>query len=918
MAAQQQPIVLRQDQVEAIDDIHWYLLAKGNRCILHRTCGGGKTEIMKGVAAQLDPPAQLMVVTVPTLQLADQWGHEVVDTFGAETALTMLASKTGMKGDVKLSDISFKVTTDVETIRARLKDLYEARQMHVVISTYNSLPKLARALKGIKRDVRIHLGLIDEAQWTAGLGAESYYQMIHDDREIPIANRIYATATPKVVEPPSPDPDRDPENEKDTSLTKTLGFARREYFSMDDVEVFGEVASRLEMPEAIEMGDIITDYRIHLFGVRKSDVNALRDDFTSQDPEAVEAVRALDDQEAAAALLLHHASARPDLDVRHIIAYHQYQDRASNASRAFDALPTASGHPFHDLYVDSRTSMKNRRTAFDEFQDRTTPRVNVLHNIAVVAEGVNLPHTTGEVLIDPPLSPGRINQMVGRMVRLDPSTPDKLPRLFVPIVFDDTQPDHRREGTRDNPKMDETSRTILYRILYAAKLVDEGVRDRVVIEPEALPEIAYRQWHENPATEPTIHGMMASYAGDALHNAFDRMMTSLQGVAPGNYLGVQWRERDRVWAAYVPDPEPVPAEEKRRGITHHPPLLDATFPTAREAAMAVDQVVLDHPEKLARWPLNFARDPRRLRRVPKDRSSRFMHVHWSKKRDHWLAQVPAEVRTVDGERKDVIITRSGFELEREAARAADALLHLYADGPVNFPEEEPDLALTLSDSYKSKTYPEATIRSDYHRGDWWAYTDIDGTVRSLGWHPTEEAALAAVEAAEREHRAAAEADSLVHVSRRSERGDWIAQVRVPVPDAEGGVRKVRVTRTGFSTATEAGRVADALRVRYGLDPTNFPFEQPDLAATLTGQSSDLQPGAPIEWDPRAGRWWAYGVDGDTIYGIGFFDDEEEALAATQGPLDAQARRLADQLRRADEAVRDATGPDLEVRAPKRA
>jgi predicted helicase len=92
------------------------------------------------------------------------------------------------------SDLSFASTTDADQIAAFIK----ARGRKVIFSTDQSSQRIAEAFKANNLNP-IDLVIADEAHRGAGK-VNSGYSTVFDNDQIPVAKRLFMTATPRIFQ----------------------------------------------------------------------------------------------------------------------------------------------------------------------------------------------------------------------------------------------------------------------------------------------------------------------------------------------------------------------------------------------------------------------------------------------------------------------------------------------------------------------------------------------------------------------------------------------------------------------------------------------------------------------------------------------------------------------------------------------
>ncbi|MFD7591089.1 DEAD/DEAH box helicase family protein [Kitasatospora sp. NPDC059811] len=248
------PIELRDHQIEAVDAIIRALdippggavPADGLRAQVHAACGTGKTYICAAAARRMVPRGRVLVL-VPTLALLGQtikaW-REVGHTGPAVAVCSM-------EDDVELWSMDVRCTTN--PIRLAM---WHGSGPVTMFATYSSLGVLAEAFEGAygKSLDPLDLAVVDEAHRTSGSLGKAWADIHHQD-VIPAARRLYATATPRIwQERPAPSWELR-EGERLERLPQEMAA------SMDDEAIFGPVAWKLPLSEAVKRG-LLARYQI--------------------------------------------------------------------------------------------------------------------------------------------------------------------------------------------------------------------------------------------------------------------------------------------------------------------------------------------------------------------------------------------------------------------------------------------------------------------------------------------------------------------------------------------------------------------------------------------------------------------------------------------------------------------------------
>ncbi|MCF8712920.1 DEAD/DEAH box helicase family protein, partial [Corynebacterium parakroppenstedtii] len=225
-----------------------------NRGQLIMACGTGKTftalRLAERVAHNNGGRARVLFL-VPSISLLSQTLKEW--TAQAQLDLRSYAvcsdNKVSKKAeDIASYDLEVPVSTDGQSIAERFSHGKRFKGLHVVFSTYQSLPAVHDAQQEGIED--FDLVICDEAHRTTGVtlfGEDpSNFTRIHDANYIKASKRLYMTATPRLY---------------DDNVKGKAAEHSAEVMSMDDEGTFGPEFHRLGFGEAVEKG-LLTDYKV--------------------------------------------------------------------------------------------------------------------------------------------------------------------------------------------------------------------------------------------------------------------------------------------------------------------------------------------------------------------------------------------------------------------------------------------------------------------------------------------------------------------------------------------------------------------------------------------------------------------------------------------------------------------------------
>lgn len=226
-----QPKIPAPHQREALDSIVT-ALQSGPRATAVMACGTGKTLVALWAAQELG--ARRIIVLLPSLALVRQTLHEWVkeSNWPALRFIAVCSDPTVISGNdddlrVQQSDLDFAVTTETDVVRDFMAEDFDG--VKVVFSTYQSARVVAEAID----PPGFELGVFDEAHKTTGREGKAF-SLALEDRNLPIAKRLFMTATPRHYDP----------RRRDADGERTL------VYSMDAPDVYGPIVHTLSFAEA--------------------------------------------------------------------------------------------------------------------------------------------------------------------------------------------------------------------------------------------------------------------------------------------------------------------------------------------------------------------------------------------------------------------------------------------------------------------------------------------------------------------------------------------------------------------------------------------------------------------------------------------------------------------------------------------
>ncbi|UQX13565.1 DEAD/DEAH box helicase [Candidatus Mycobacterium methanotrophicum] len=340
-------------------------------------CGTGKTLVGRWYAQRIR--AGVTVVVVPSLGLVAQtltewrspagWPFEALITCSdPSTADGARERDAGDGHDVAApfwARLRARVTTSAGVVARRLVEHCGARPL-VIFSTYHSVHVVAEALRSA--GVVAELVVADEAHTLAGRPRREFRVVLTD--ELPARRRVFMTAT-HVAAAPQP------------------GCPVTEAVSMDDVELFGPVAYRLDFADAIARG-LLVDYRVLVY----------------ETPGR----RSIPDPLAALATAAEHG-------VSSVLSFHGRVAKARAFAAAADGVVLADGRTVVARSVAGADPVKQREQALALLEAARPHELVVVSSARCLSAGIDIPTVDGVLFADPKHSDVDVIQSVGRALR---------------------------------------------------------------------------------------------------------------------------------------------------------------------------------------------------------------------------------------------------------------------------------------------------------------------------------------------------------------------------------------------------------------------------------------------------------------------------------------------------------------------
>ena len=419
----------RKHQVEAIKKV-----LKGfethDRGKLIMACGTGKTFTSLRLAeqfAEANGNKARVLFLVPSIALLSQTLREWTAQATMELrSFAVCSDAKASKGaeDISPHDLEVPVSTNGEKVANTFASGKRAQGLHVVFSTYQSLPAVHDAQqKGLEP---FDLVICDEAHRTTGvtLAGEdaSNFVRVHDAEYIQAGKRLYMTATPRLF---------------DDAVKGKAADHSAELASMDDEGIYGPEFHRLGFGEAVEKG-LLTDYKVLVMTV---DEDVAADAMAAAPGQEVNLTTASAMIGAWNALAKRSGKLQGQKDgfevnaapMRRTVAFAKDIKASKQIAESFPSLVAAhkeqlNSHEDLDAqnanleviaqHVDGTMNALERSTKISWLEaDMAQHESRVLTNARCLSEGVDVPGLDSVIFFNPRNSMVDVVQSVGRVMR---------------------------------------------------------------------------------------------------------------------------------------------------------------------------------------------------------------------------------------------------------------------------------------------------------------------------------------------------------------------------------------------------------------------------------------------------------------------------------------------------------------------
>ena len=419
-------------QAEAMEHLHPNGYTS-SRMQLIMPPGTGKTLVGLWAAEQhiQDSTAstQIVVVFEPSLalvkQVLEQWLRHAETTpkyqiiCSDRTVERSVGSLESDIWDINPEDFSGGVVTNPEEVAKFIRD---AEGFTLIMSTYQSVEVLEEAVNLLAdEEFEFDFGVFDEAHHTAGVGENGLFQRALFDENVPINQRLFMTATPRVISRRRLEGD----NESITVL------------SMDNPEIFGEIEHELKFSDAVnpnrEGGQIIANFQVIIAEAQSEDMQRVRIERANVDFDG----EVVSGEFAVAQFALIRAmngEATEGEPIAKAFTFHNRIERSRYFSTHDNLGIGARGADIAGFHVDGSMNSRTRANTMQQFENADRA---ILSNANCLVEGVDLPSVDMVAFIDPRRSTTQIVQAVGRALRIPPGSGKTTGYVLIPVVRSD-------------------------------------------------------------------------------------------------------------------------------------------------------------------------------------------------------------------------------------------------------------------------------------------------------------------------------------------------------------------------------------------------------------------------------------------------------------------------------------------------
>ena len=428
-----EPFSLMPHQQAAVDGV-LNGFSKQDRGKLVMACGSGKTFTALRIVESVAGVGGRALFLVPSISLFQQAMREWAEQRAIPHRYIGICSDTRAgrtDEDASLQELEIPVTTDPAAISKALREA-SSDAMTVVFCTYHSLALIESAQD--EGAPTFDIALCDEAHRTTGVDRPgdktSPFVLVHDEKRILAAKRLYMTATPRLY----------------TAGAKSRAAVHdMEVFSMDDPATYGPEFYCLPFSQAVER-DLLSDYKVVILAISEQQVDAaLQAHLASQNSE-------INLSDTAKIVGCWQALQNPESKSRDAGEVHRLRRAIafvntikssqrlaahwdSVIEQAIDLLPeeVPSGTFRCEVkHVDGQHHALDRKARIEWLKGNANGTCRILSNARCLSEGIDVPALDAVLFMSARKSHVDIVQAVGRAMRKAPGK--KYGYIILPIA----------------------------------------------------------------------------------------------------------------------------------------------------------------------------------------------------------------------------------------------------------------------------------------------------------------------------------------------------------------------------------------------------------------------------------------------------------------------------------------------------
>jgi superfamily II DNA or RNA helicase len=377
-------VKLRKHQKDAIHSVFTHYKLNSPRATISHCCRSGKS--LTALTLHKSLKSKASVVFLPNLSLVEQTLSDWLPNIGKTKILIVCSDKSTYDGEV---------TADPKEIKEFIKNC--GKSPFVIFSTYQSSKKMCQALK-LLNDFSFDFLVADEAHRSSGVNLKQS-RFVHYDDCIRATNRLYMTATPKVVS-----------QQLEDQLHESA-----EVFSMDDKEVFGEEVHTYSFKDGIEDG-ILSDYKIVALGCKSpTALDILEDAETAEHQNIIE---------TAKLKALKKALSKYKID--HCITFH------SSVKKALFFKNNLKAKGWKTFHINGNMNAQERKTTIESFKKA---KKAVMTNCRCLSEGISIRECDSVFFSDTKDGAVDVVQSASRPLTIDSNKPKGFKNLIILPTF---------------------------------------------------------------------------------------------------------------------------------------------------------------------------------------------------------------------------------------------------------------------------------------------------------------------------------------------------------------------------------------------------------------------------------------------------------------------------------------------------